>query len=64
MRFIRTKAVLAVVGLGLSMAACGDAGDDESDAPEVEVAENAADAFDDGTRMKELAESRQASPSA
>ena len=58
MRFIRTKAVLAVVGLGLSMAACGEAGDDdESDAPEVEVSENAADAFDDGTRMKELAES-------
>ena len=39
------------------MAACGDAGDDEGDAPEVEVSENAADAFDDGTRMKELAES-------
>ncbi len=29
MRFIKTKAVLAVVGLGLSLAACGDAGDDD-----------------------------------
>ena len=57
MRFIRTKAVLAVVGLGLSMAACGDAGDDEADTPEVTAKENAADAFDAGTRMKELAES-------
>ena len=28
MRFIRTKAVIATVGLALSLAACGDAGDD------------------------------------
>ena len=57
MRFIRTKAVLAVVGLGLSMAACGNAGDDDEDTPDVKVSEDAAAAFDDGTRMKELAES-------
>lgn len=29
MRFIRTKAVIAGVGLALSLAACGDAGDDD-----------------------------------
>jgi len=55
MRFIRTKAVIATAGLALSLAACGDAGDD-TEGPEVEVTENAADNFDDGTRMKELAE--------
>ena len=56
MRFIRAKAVLAGVGLALSLAACGDAGDDDDGGSDVEVEENAADEFDDGTRMKELAE--------
>ncbi len=56
MRFIRAKAVLAGVGLALSLAACGDAGDDDSGGSDVEVEENAADDFDDGTRMKELAD--------
>ena len=55
MKFTRTKAVIAVTGLALSLAACGDAGDDTEGA-DVEVEENAADEFDDGTRMKELAE--------
>jgi glutamate transport system substrate-binding protein len=55
MRFIRTKAIIATAGLALSLAACGDAGEDTEGA-DVEVAENAADEFDDGTRMKELAE--------
>ncbi len=55
MRFIRTKAVVAGLGLALSLAACGDAGDDTEGA-EVEVEENAAEEFDDGTRMKELAD--------
>lgn len=55
MRFIRTKAAIAVAGLALSLAACGDAGDDTQGA-DVEVAEDAAAEFDDGTRMKELAE--------
>jgi glutamate transport system substrate-binding protein len=46
--------LLASVGL----AACGEAGSDSgSDESDVEVAENAADEFEDGTRMKELAES-------
>jgi glutamate transport system substrate-binding protein len=57
MRFTRAKAVLAGIGLALSMAACGDAGDDDDGGSDVEVEENAADNFDDGTRMKELAES-------
>ena len=57
MKFTRTKAVLAVSGLALSlsMSACGNAGGDE-EGPDVDVADNAADSFDDGTRMKELAE--------
>lgn len=55
MKFIRTKAVIAVTGLALSLAACGDAGGD-TEAVDVEVADDASSAFDDGTRMKELAE--------
>ena len=55
MRFIRTKALVAATGLALSLAACGDAGDDTKGA-DVEVADDAASAFDDGTRMKELAD--------
>jgi glutamate transport system substrate-binding protein len=55
MRFIRTKATVAAVGLALSLAACGDAGS-ESEGRDVQAEENAADKFEDGTRMKELAE--------
>lgn len=55
MRFIRTKAVVAGLGLALSLAACGDAGDDTEGA-DVEVKEDAASEFEDGTRMKELAD--------
>ncbi len=55
MRFIRTKAVVAGLGLALSLAACGDAGE-EGEGVDVEVKENAADDFEDGTQMKELAE--------
>jgi len=60
MRSIRTRAVLATAGLALSMgalAACGDAGSDAEDSPEVQVEEGAADSFEAGTRMKELADS-------
>ncbi|MGD9958022.1 glutamate ABC transporter substrate-binding protein [Nocardioides sp.] len=56
MRFIRTKAAFATVGLAFALAACGDAGNDDTDAVDVEVADDAAAAFDDGTRMKEMAE--------
>ncbi len=60
MRSIRTRAVLATAGLALSMgalAACGNAGSDAEDSPEVKVQEGAADSFEAGTRMKELADS-------
>jgi glutamate transport system substrate-binding protein len=60
MRFMRTKAVVAAAGLSLALAACGEAGGGgEGEGVDVEVAENAADNFEDGTRMKELAESGQ-----
>lgn len=55
MRFTRTKALVAAAGLALSLAACGDAGED-SDSVDVEVADDAAASFDDGTRMKEIAD--------
>ncbi|HEY0948795.1 glutamate ABC transporter substrate-binding protein [Nocardioides sp.] len=61
MRLIRrTKAAAAAVvlasALGSTLAACGSAGEDDGEGADVDVAENAADRFDDGTRMKELAE--------
>jgi glutamate transport system substrate-binding protein len=56
MRFTRTKAAFAAVGLTLSLAACGNAGSSEDEGRNVEAEENAADRFDDGTKMKELAE--------
>jgi glutamate transport system substrate-binding protein len=58
MRINRITATLAGAALAVSLAACGNAGDDDGgESVDVDVAENAADAFDDGTRMKELAES-------
>ncbi len=58
MRFMRLKAVAVAAGLSLALAACGEAGSGgEGEGVDVEVTENAADNFDDGTRMKELAES-------
>jgi glutamate transport system substrate-binding protein len=55
MRFIRTKAAFATIGLAFALAACGDAGSDE-EGRDVKAEENAADKFDDGTLMKELAD--------
>jgi glutamate transport system substrate-binding protein len=55
MRFTRTKAIIATAGLALSLAACGDAGGD-SESVDVEVQDDAASSFDDGTRMKEIAD--------
>jgi glutamate transport system substrate-binding protein len=52
MRLTRTKAAVAGLGLALALVACGDAGDDDSAGVDVEVADNAADEFEDGTRMK------------
>jgi glutamate transport system substrate-binding protein len=58
MRMKRSLAMLTGATVMLSLAACGDAGsDDEGGGTDVEVAENAADEFEDGTRMRELAES-------
>ena len=57
MRFTRTKAIIATVGLALSLAACGNAGDDEGSTTDVDVAEDAGSNFDDGTAMKEFADS-------
>jgi glutamate transport system substrate-binding protein len=58
MRFKRSKAILAAVGLAATMAACGSAGDNggSDGGVDVTVVDNAADNFDDGTRMKQLAE--------
>jgi len=54
MRLIRTKAVLAGLGLALSLAACGDAGSGEGETTDVDVEETE---FEDGTAMKEFADS-------
>jgi glutamate transport system substrate-binding protein len=56
MRFTRIKAAVVAVGMAAALAACGDAGSDDTESSDVDVADNAADSFDDGTRMKELAE--------
>ncbi|WP_122816384.1 glutamate ABC transporter substrate-binding protein [Nocardioides pantholopis] len=56
MRLTRFKAATAAVLLTASLAACGDAGDDSDSGREVEADENAAENFEDGTRMKELAD--------
>jgi glutamate transport system substrate-binding protein len=55
MQFKRTKALVVAAGLSLALAACGNAGSDDSSGVDVEVAENPS--FDDGTRMAELADS-------
>jgi glutamate transport system substrate-binding protein len=53
---MKLTAALAAVLLTGTLAACGNAGDDDGGGSDVKVEENAADKFDDGTRMKELAE--------
>ena len=55
MRFIRTKAAIAVAGLALSLAACGDAGDD-SEGVDVQAEEVEEGTFEAGTPMAALAE--------
>jgi glutamate transport system substrate-binding protein len=56
MRMTRIKAATAATLLVLGLAACGNAGSDDESGPDVEVSDNAAASFDDGTRMKELAD--------
>lgn len=57
MRLTRFKVAAAAVLMASSLAACGDAGDDSDDGIDVDVQENAAEEFDEGTRMRELADS-------
>jgi glutamate transport system substrate-binding protein len=57
MKMKGTMSVLTGTTLMVALAACGNAGSDDSSGADVEVAENAADEFEDGTRMKELADS-------
>jgi len=56
MRFIRTKAAIATFGLAIALSACGDAGDDDDNGRDVSAENDCSDKFDDGTRMKELAD--------
>ena len=57
MRVNRIMATLAGAALAVSLTACGNAGEDEGgESVDVDVAENAADEFEDGTAMKEFAE--------
>ena len=55
MRHMRIKAAVAALGLSLSLAACGDAGSDES-GTDVEAKENVAEDCEDGPYIKGLAE--------
>ena len=55
MRFTRTKALVAATGLALSLAACGDAGED-SEGVDVQAEEVEEGKFEDGSKMAELAE--------
>jgi glutamate transport system substrate-binding protein len=58
MKMRSAVSVLTGTTVMLALAACGNAGSDDSgDSGDVEVAQNAADEFKDGTRMKELADS-------
>jgi glutamate transport system substrate-binding protein len=55
MRSMKLKAAFAAIVLAGSLAACGDAGDDDA-GTDVEAEDVAADKFEDGTYMKELAD--------
>jgi glutamate transport system substrate-binding protein len=59
MRFTRSRTVLAAVGLALSvssLAACGKAGESDTGSVDVKVDKDAASNYDEGTKMKELAD--------
>jgi glutamate transport system substrate-binding protein len=56
MRRIKVQAVAVAMVLAGALTACGDAGSDDNDSVDVEVQENAADEFEEGTRMRELAD--------
>lgn len=52
----RTRFAVILAAAALILGACGDAGDDDKDPVDTEVDSNAAAQFEDGTRMKEIAE--------
>ena len=56
MRFIRTKAALVAASLALTLAACGDAGRRRRGKPTSRPRRTPTRKFEDGTRMKELAD--------
>jgi len=57
MRFRRSKVAVVAAAAALTLAACGEAGSGgDSESGDGEVQENAAEEFEDGTAMKELAE--------
>ncbi|GAA1932664.1 glutamate ABC transporter substrate-binding protein [Nocardioides marmoribigeumensis] len=57
MRLSRTLSTLTAALFAVSLASCGNAGSDGGGGVDVKVDDNAASSFDDGTRMKDLADS-------
>jgi glutamate transport system substrate-binding protein len=57
MRLNRTIGALSASLFALSLAACGNAGSSSDEGADVKVKDDAASSFEDGTRMKELADS-------
>ena len=57
MRIKRTRFAVIAAAAALILGACGNAGEEDNNPVDTTVDENAAANFDDGTRMKELAES-------
>lgn len=56
MRLNRLKVAAAAVLVASTLAACGDAGSDDDKGIDVDVNKDAASQFDEGTRMRELAD--------
>jgi glutamate transport system substrate-binding protein len=56
MRRMKLGMAAVAVLLAGTLTACGDAGEDDDDAPEVAAEEDCDDKFEDGTRMAELAD--------
>ncbi|MGZ5368166.1 MAG: glutamate ABC transporter substrate-binding protein [Aeromicrobium sp.] len=53
----RTRIAVMAAAAALILGACGNAGEEDTGSDDTKVADNAAAQFEDGTRMKELAES-------
>ncbi|MGJ9422690.1 glutamate ABC transporter substrate-binding protein [Aeromicrobium sp. CF3.5] len=52
----RTRLAVMAAAVALTLGACGNAGEEDTDPVENDVAADAASQFEDGTRMKEIAE--------